>query len=115
MSSPTLIRKRSATTTLRSEPSPPRRKDFIVPDPTLPTVREAIIDHITEVANDLAPIFVTLGASREWPGDLNFETTEVIAGLARKIGLPDACDPGDGALKFWRAVADDAGIYYREG
>lgn len=79
--------------------------------PNIMVVRNAIMEHSYEVARTLADLMVALGAQTEWTMEDNFQTTEEIARLAERIGLPSAGDQSAEDLAFWRPIAAERGIY----
>lgn len=80
--------------------------------PNITVVRNAIMEHSHEVARTLADLMVALGAKREWDMEDNFQTTEEIARLADRIGLPSVGDMSAEDLAFWRPIAAARGLDY---
>lgn len=76
-------------------------------NPNLDRIVEAINDHPFKVAHTLAALLIHLGSKEEWSNDDNWYTTETIAGLAQRIGLPRASDQGEDALRFYREAGDE--------
>ena len=53
---------------------------------------------------------IALGAKSEWDSDDNYDTTEGLAGLAVKFGLPSAGSQNDEALRFYGEAALSLGL-----
>lgn len=80
--------------------------------PTVEDVKTALRENIEKVISEVATSLIALGASREWTMEHNFTTTEGIAGLADRCGLPTAGNQSDDDLAYWRSLADRLGIYH---
>lgn len=67
-------------------------------------IETALRENIEKVVAGLAQHIAHLGARLEWSMDDNFGTTEWVAGLAERCGLPPAGDQDDEALEFYTAA-----------
>lgn len=70
--------------------------------PNYTQIVDAINEHPFKVAYTLAALIINLGSKAEWSMEDNYYTTEAIAQLAVRIGLPRAHDQTAVALEFYR-------------
>lgn len=75
----------------------------------LAAIRAGLTAHSDALVDALAAALAYLGSKPEWSTDDNFETTEWVASLAARCGLPSAGDQTPAALAFYRAAAREAG------
>jgi len=73
-------------------------------------VKTALRENIEKVISEVASSIISLGSCKEWSMEQNFCTTEGIATLADRVGLPSAGDQSAEELIFWRTIADAVGI-----
>jgi hypothetical protein len=71
----------------------------------LTTLRDNAEDVLRHVAHGI----IYLGSKVEWSMDDNFATTEGIAGLSDRFGIPAAHDQNDSELNFYRSAATHLG------
>lgn len=75
----------------------------------LASIRAALEANSANLFDALAATIAFLGAQPEWSMDINFDTTEWVASLPARYGLPSASGQTPEALSFYRAAALDAG------
>lgn len=90
--------------------SAPERSTTMPESLTYDDVKRRLAGETDLLVNTVAHLLVDLGSKEEWDMDLNRETTETIALLAAKIGLPSATDQAEEQLAVWRRIADAVGI-----
>lgn len=73
-------------------------------NPTRRRAKEALVAHSDEVFETVLDLMAHLGARVEWSMEDNFSTTEEIARLATRIGLPSAGDQSQEDLEFWGQI-----------
>lgn len=83
-------------------------------EPTIEDVKTALRENIESVIGEVAASLIRLGARREWSMDDNFTTTEGIAALADRCGLPSAGDQSDEDIAFWAPLANRLGFPFDE-
>ena len=67
-------------------------------------IREALEAHKDHVLDFLAEHLANLGSKDQWDGEDNWSLSDGLGALARKIGLPTACDQDAEALLFYGQV-----------
>lgn len=72
-------------------------------------IRTALAESSDKVFDLLAAQLARLGSKLEWSMDDNLDTTEELARLAERVGLPAAGDQDASALVFYRAAAAHVG------
>lgn len=79
-------------------------------NPTIEDVKAALRENVEKVLDEVATSLAALGSQREWSMEDNFQTTEGIAMLADRCGLPSAGDQSGEDLSFWVTVARSIGL-----
>lgn len=75
----------------------------------LASIRAALEANSANLFDSLAATIAFLGAQPEWSMDNNYDTTEWVASLPARYGLPSASDQTPEAVAFYRAASLEAG------
>lgn len=74
--------------------------------PTREAVLKVLEEHSGKVLGLVATLMANLGSKQEWSMEDNFYTTESIAELADRVGLPSAGNQSDEDIAFWQKVEE---------